>query len=288
MRLRYVQGPLTSPTLVEAGNISIPSHSSPPNAPALGSVAPLDCLDYRPMNADSGPALFAPRDTIRYRRIFASESGDVPNYPEPGVFINYFLPDDESTPLRLEFADASGAVIAVIESTAEEQENDDDDDDPEPTPVTCDAPLLYDSKLSNTAGFHRYSWDMRHFGPWTEKSGKRYRDGPLAKPGRYAVRLITDEQVLERDFELKVDPRLSQQDVDMDDLRLQLQTLADVSDLLTRMRQLAGDLNFRIAQHQNIVPPGILNKTRQPCVTNGNVRELRKHVIAIVTRLVGE
>ena len=51
MRLRYVQGPLTSPTLVEAGIISVPSHSSPPNAPALGSVAPLDCLDYRPMNA---------------------------------------------------------------------------------------------------------------------------------------------------------------------------------------------------------------------------------------------
>ncbi len=216
----------------------------------MDDISPLRQPDYRRMNADSGPVLFAPRDTIRYRRIFASESGDVPNYPEPGVFINYFLPDDESTPLRLEFADASGAVIAVIESTFEEQENDDDDDDSEPTPVTCDAPVLYDSKLSNTAGFHRYSWDMRHFGPWTEKSGERYRDGPLAKPGRYAVRLITGEQVLERDFELKVDPRLSQQDVDVDDLRLQLQTLADVSVLLTRMRQLAGDLNFRIAQYE--------------------------------------
>ena len=72
----------------------------------------------------------------------------------------------------------------------------------------------------------------------------------LSAPGRYAVRLITGEQVLDRDFELKVDPRLSQQDVDVDDLRLQLQTLADVSVLLTRMRQLAGDLNFRIAQYE--------------------------------------
>ena len=51
MRLRYVQGPLNNPSLTEAGWASIPSHSSPPNAPALGSVAPLDALDWRPMNA---------------------------------------------------------------------------------------------------------------------------------------------------------------------------------------------------------------------------------------------
>lgn len=51
LRLRYVQGPLTSPTLVEAGNPSVPSHSSPPDAPAMGSIAPLDALDWRPMNA---------------------------------------------------------------------------------------------------------------------------------------------------------------------------------------------------------------------------------------------
>ncbi|MFT7668749.1 MAG: hypothetical protein ACI8X5_001448 [Planctomycetota bacterium] len=51
MRLRYIQAPLSNPTLVEAGNPSVPGHSSPPNAPAMGSVAPLDALDWRPMNA---------------------------------------------------------------------------------------------------------------------------------------------------------------------------------------------------------------------------------------------
>lgn len=51
MRVRSVAGPLTSPTLVEHGWASIPSHSSPPSAPALGSIAPLDTLDWRPMNA---------------------------------------------------------------------------------------------------------------------------------------------------------------------------------------------------------------------------------------------
>ena len=51
LRLRFVQGPMTNPTLVEAGNVSVPNHGSPPNAPAQGSVAPLDALDWRPMNA---------------------------------------------------------------------------------------------------------------------------------------------------------------------------------------------------------------------------------------------
>jgi len=51
LRLRYVQGPMSSPSLVEAGFASVPWHQSPPDAPALGSVAPLDALDWRPMNA---------------------------------------------------------------------------------------------------------------------------------------------------------------------------------------------------------------------------------------------
>jgi predicted outer membrane repeat protein len=51
LRLRRINPPLTSPTLTEMGFVSIPSHSYPPDAPALGSSTPLDTVDYRPMNA---------------------------------------------------------------------------------------------------------------------------------------------------------------------------------------------------------------------------------------------
>lgn len=51
MRVRYVMPPLTAPTLVEAGSATIPSHSAPPNAPALGSTTPISTTDTRPMNA---------------------------------------------------------------------------------------------------------------------------------------------------------------------------------------------------------------------------------------------
>lgn len=51
LRLRRVNPPLTSPTLTEVGNVTIPSHSSPPNAPAKGSTTPISTIDTRPMNA---------------------------------------------------------------------------------------------------------------------------------------------------------------------------------------------------------------------------------------------
>ncbi|MBK8979454.1 MAG: hypothetical protein IPM29_26440 [Planctomycetes bacterium] len=51
LRLRRVQPPLTAPQLFEAGLVPVPSHGSPPDAPALGSSTPLSTIDYRPMNA---------------------------------------------------------------------------------------------------------------------------------------------------------------------------------------------------------------------------------------------
>ena len=51
MRVRLLTGPMTSPTLTDVGFPSIPSHSAPPDAPALGSTTPLDTVGPRLMNA---------------------------------------------------------------------------------------------------------------------------------------------------------------------------------------------------------------------------------------------
>lgn len=51
IRVRRVSPPLTSPTLATVASVSIPSHSSPPDAPALGSTVPLDTVGHRLMNA---------------------------------------------------------------------------------------------------------------------------------------------------------------------------------------------------------------------------------------------
>ena len=51
LRLRQLTGPITSPNLVTRPSISIPSHGSPPDVPALGSSTPLDSVGTRLMNA---------------------------------------------------------------------------------------------------------------------------------------------------------------------------------------------------------------------------------------------
>ena len=60
-------------------------------------------------NQRAAAPIFAPASTIRYRQIFRGTGGplDVPDYPAPGVEIDYYLPEavDE---LRLEIVAADG------------------------------------------------------------------------------------------------------------------------------------------------------------------------------------
>ncbi|MCC6673044.1 MAG: hypothetical protein IT458_18410 [Planctomycetes bacterium] len=51
LRVRRVVPPLTAPTLVEAGSVTVPSNSTPPSAPALGSTTNISTIDTRPINA---------------------------------------------------------------------------------------------------------------------------------------------------------------------------------------------------------------------------------------------
>jgi hypothetical protein len=51
LRLRQITGSLVSPTLVEKGFVTVPSNSSGPDAPQMGTNATLSTVDSRPMNA---------------------------------------------------------------------------------------------------------------------------------------------------------------------------------------------------------------------------------------------
>ena len=51
IRVRRVNPPLTSPSLVTLGYVTVGSHPDPPNAPSLGSSTPLNTVDDRLMNA---------------------------------------------------------------------------------------------------------------------------------------------------------------------------------------------------------------------------------------------
>jgi hypothetical protein len=105
LRLRQITGPLTSPTLVESGNVVVPSHSSAPNATQMGTSATLDTIDWRPMNAvyrngsvwTAHSVSVSGRAAVRWYQINATTlaatqvgtiSDPVRHYYMPGISVN--------------------------------------------------------------------------------------------------------------------------------------------------------------------------------------------------------
>ena len=105
LRLRYVQPPLTSPTLVQAGNVQVSGHGSPPTAPQQGSSTGIATNDWRPINAvyRNGSVYTAQtiavsgRAAIRWYEVDAASaslvqqgtiSDPVKHYYFPGIAVN--------------------------------------------------------------------------------------------------------------------------------------------------------------------------------------------------------
>ena len=51
---------------------------------------------------------------------------------------------------------------------------------------------------------------MTEAGSWHEKENRRYKNGPVAPPGRYTIRLTVEDEHMEQSFQLLIDPRLAE------------------------------------------------------------------------------
>ena len=144
----------------------------------------------------------------------------------------------ETGEVRLEIVDPAGAAIRSFSST---EGPEDVDSTSVPHPTYWMRPT---QRLSTDPGHHRFVWDLRHEPP----RGRRrqfsiaavYQNtpagphGPFVHPGQYTVRLTVDGFVYERQIEIRIDPRITISDAD-----LQLQTdnsMACYSGYLTAQR----------------------------------------------------
>jgi len=93
--------------------------------------------------------------------------------------------------------------------------------------------------LEKSAGTHRFRWDLRHTGAWDKNPGRAFRNGPMAAPGNYTVRMIVDGKEQKQSFQLMADPRIKESGVTSQDLLEQEKLALQVRDLLTSARQLA-------------------------------------------------
>ncbi len=188
--------------------------------------------------------LLAPREAIRTR--YAGGFGgvessrtapDAPEYPPVGAAIHdgfAAAPQGEGT---LEMLDAAGKVVRAFSSEAPGERT-------QPTAEpSMRAPAMErtgTSRLPKAAGLNRFVWDFAYPGPW-DAGPRSGRNGPLATPGRYQVRLTADGRTETQPLVVRADPRLAEDGV----------TLAVLQEQLAhnlRARELVSEVNRVVAR----------------------------------------
>jgi len=213
----------------------------------LDNISPLRQTDLEVEQ----PKLLKPQDAVRFRMPSGSWGSRMPEYPEPGVHLDYILPEASDQPLKLEIRNAEGQVLTAYSS------------DTIPSPAnemvrdmgTNFTEFLVTESLTNQKGLNRFRWDMTHAGPWNKSETRRYRNGPMAKPGTYTAVLTVGKVSSSQTFELEMDPRVleagvSEQDVDAQ-VALQLKVRDKVSETLQMQDKIEKEIETLEAEKRN-------------------------------------
>ncbi len=176
---------------------------------------------------------------MRYK---GNAKGNIPHYPKPSMLIAYHLAEDTEETILLDILDADGEVIRAYTS---EKTAKDSKEQKEPDMATGFYPRGSDISLSKKAGGHRVRWDLRMTGPWHKDEKRSGKNGPMAAPGEYSVRLTIDEQVLEQKVILLADPRVIETGLKVADIQAQTDLRTSVRDLLTKARKMEATLKSR-------------------------------------------
>ncbi|HKK74734.1 MAG TPA: hypothetical protein VJ953_06670 [Saprospiraceae bacterium] len=180
--------------------------------------------------------LFQPKDQIRYRYRTSSGSEFI-DYPLPAATLEYYLPKGVKGPIKMEFLNASGDVVRTLVGGSNAQESKVVRD-----MATNQVEYTLNSRLSTKPGVHRFEWDMRHSGAWEASPYRRYSRGPMVSPGQYTVKLTVDDEVMEKSFALKMDPKVKASGVSLADLKRQEAIGLEIVDLLTEVKKMRADI----------------------------------------------
>lgn len=172
--------------------------------------------------------------------------------PPYGVAFYYSLAEKAKGEATLEILESSGRTVRKLSSVPEKPEYPEDDPDEGGKPP--------EAALSTAAGLHRAVWDLRWEGAHKLERAKvdtgDPRQGPVALPGRYTLRLSVDGHAATSTVEVLPDPRST---VPAADLEAQLAMALRVRDEIERVsaaivkvravKAQAADLADRLAGH---------------------------------------
>ena len=177
-------------------------------------------------------ALYKPRDTYRYQAPIRTDM-----YPNPAAYINYYLPEDIKSTMRLDILNEQGTVVNTFLSGKKPTKEIIEDMNLSSTTY------LTSESLTTKKGLNRFGWNMQHFGPWDSRESRSYLNGPTVSPGKYTVRLTVDGKVQVQTFELLVDPRLAETGVTLAAIKAQEIMALEIKDFVSETRKLLNDLN---------------------------------------------
>jgi photosystem II stability/assembly factor-like uncharacterized protein len=200
--------------------------------------------------------LFTPRDAyrVRYSGSFGGlessrDRPDEPQYPPAGAMIDYWLADSASGPVTLDVVDADGKVVRSFSSEGAGERS--------ATPAApgmraapgARSPASRASgrpgeevderagtpRLPAARGLNRVVWDVEHPGPWNAAVARSGRNGPMAVPGTYTLRLTAGGETATQPLVVKIDPRVARDGVTLADLREQLAHNLRVRDMVSEV-----------------------------------------------------
>jgi hypothetical protein len=154
--------------------------------------------------AAGGDYLFAPAAACRIRE--GNQEGtplplDEPQVDNPpaGLYIDYYLAREASTPVAIEILNADGRVVRRWSSSEPIKSAD-------PKSVDFTTHWIAQHPVPETsAGAHRFVWDFR----------ETNSHGALLPPGSYTVRLSVNGKTYDRGARMLRDPRIAASDADL-------------------------------------------------------------------------
>jgi photosystem II stability/assembly factor-like uncharacterized protein len=190
-----------------------------------------DLSPLRQFNDDIGKQgvfLYTPSPAYRMHNVEeAAKPVVVGENPPPGAVIYYYVKEAPKNEVTIEIVDSAGNVTRKYSS----QKTQDLEEPPNPEDKKPE------KQIKVEAGLNRFVWDLRYASAsrvpdyylFEYKDGSR---GPFALPGKYQVRLTVDGKSLTAPFELKLDPRLS---VAQADLQKQFDLALQIRDQISRV-----------------------------------------------------
>ena len=181
--------------------------------------------------------LFPPRDAYRMRyrsRSFRGSTG-VPEYPSPGVMIDYFFGEEPDGAAVLEILDANGELIRSFSSVRQAIRL----EDLALPALKEELKRLGGQRLPKSQGMHRFIWDLRHAGAWNQRGSRMGMGAPLVAPGIYQVRLTVGDRSQTQRFRVLIDPRVADDGVTRADLVAQESLSLRVRDILSMANRAA-------------------------------------------------